>query len=290
MNLFSSCDADEYIIFLINSVSMSEFENFIKSIEQKKNWYEELCCCYFEIGSDNKEYYRFETFEGNTYKLNYEKFIEYVSLAIIRYYSGNISDKMKKSIKETIKNTIFEKVIDNIDSSLAIDMPLIGGEFKYVSKNTIDNLSLHDCSCTKFYYQNNRLVFEMEWMEVLANHPQNPYNKAHQSGVSKIELINPKYLYINRTKNKEGNTGIPIEYTSIEEINNKISTINISETIDILNFDEIKIGNDYCVYVYAIYMKNTNYDAIEMKIIYEESIVSFNDLGDESWFEDEKYK
>ena len=67
----------------------------------------------------------FETFEGNTYKLFYEKFIEYVKLAIIRYYLGNKSDEMKKSLKETIKNTIFEQVLDNIDLSLAIDMPLM---------------------------------------------------------------------------------------------------------------------------------------------------------------------
>lgn len=159
-------------------------------------------------------------------------------------------------------------------------------DFKYVSKNTIDNLSLHDCYCTKFYYQNNRLVFEMEWIEVLANHPQNPYNKAHSAGISKIELINPKYLLMNKGKYKEWDTLIPIEYTSIEEINNNISTINICETIEILDFDEIKTDSDYCLHVCADYWKNTNYDAIEMKIIYEESIISFNDLENKSWFED----
>ena len=160
-------------------------------------------------------------------------------------------------------------------------------DFKYVSKNTIDYLSLHDCFCTKFYYQDNRLVFEMEWMEVLANHPQNPYNKAHQSGISKIELINPKYLSMNKGKYGTWDTLIPIEYNSIEEINNNSSTINISETIDILNFDEIKRSNEYCLYVYANYWKNKDYDAIEMKMVYEESIISFNNLENESWFEDE---
>ncbi|MBQ3408395.1 MAG: hypothetical protein IJH12_04225 [Clostridia bacterium] len=126
MNLFLSSDADEYIILLINSISVSEFEKFIKAIDKKEDWIEELCCCYFET-ENNKDYYRFETFEGNTYKLFYEKFIEYVKLAIIRYYLGNKSDEMKKSLRETIKNTIFEQVLDNIDSSLAIDVPLIYG-------------------------------------------------------------------------------------------------------------------------------------------------------------------
>lgn len=75
--------------------------------------------------------------------------------------------------------------------------------------------------------------------------------------------------------------------TSIEEINNNSSTINISETIDILDFDEIKRSNEYCLYVYANYWKNKDYDAIEMKMVYEESIISFNNLENESWFEDE---
>ena len=127
MNLFLSNDADEYICILINSISMSRFDNFIKAIDKKEDWIEELCCCYFEKES-NKEYYGFETFDGNIYKLSYEKFIEYVKLAIIRYYLGNKSDEMKKSLKATIKNTIFETVLDNIDLSLAIDIPLIYGK------------------------------------------------------------------------------------------------------------------------------------------------------------------
>lgn len=127
MNLFLSNDADEYICILINSISMSRFDNFIKAIDKKEDWIEELCCCYFKK-ENNKEYYEFETFEGNTYKLSYEKFIEYVKLAIIRYYLGNKSDEMKKSLKATIKNTIFETVLDNIDLSLAIDIPLIYGK------------------------------------------------------------------------------------------------------------------------------------------------------------------
>lgn len=127
MNLFLSNDADEYICILINSISMSRFDNFIKAIDKKEDWIEELCGCYFKK-ENNKEYYEFETFEGNTYKLSYEKFIEYVKLAIIRYYLGNKSDEMKKSLKATIKNTIFETVLDNIDLSLAIDIPLIYGK------------------------------------------------------------------------------------------------------------------------------------------------------------------
>jgi len=126
MNLLLSNDADEYILLLVNTVSMPKFNNFVETISQKGNWSEELCCCYFETTKENEEYYRFETFDGGTYKLSYEKFLDYVRLAIIRYYLGSKSDEARKLLRETIKNTVFESVLDNVNLSLAIDFPLIG--------------------------------------------------------------------------------------------------------------------------------------------------------------------
>lgn len=126
MNLLLSNDADEYILFLINSVPMQQFNEFIECIDKKKNWYEELCCCYFEKNNEMYEYYRFETFEGDTYKLAYDEFLKYVKLAIVRFYLGSKDEKNKDSIREAIKNTIFKSSLDNIDASLMIDVPLIG--------------------------------------------------------------------------------------------------------------------------------------------------------------------
>mgnify|MGYP000768860231 CR=1 FL=1 len=126
MNLLLNHEADEYILLLINTISMSKFDKFIKAINQKNGWSEELCSCYFETTSENEEYYRFETFEGDTYKLSYQKFLGYVRLAIIRYYLGCESDETKEALKRVIKNTVFDSVLDNVDLSLAIDFPLIG--------------------------------------------------------------------------------------------------------------------------------------------------------------------
>lgn len=126
MNLLLDDVVDEYIVLLINTISMSNFNTFVTNICQKKNWSEELCCCYFETQDDGYEYYRFETFEGDTYKLSYEKFLDYVKLAIIRFYLGSEDDGIKKSIADTVKNTVFDSCLDNIDMSLATDTPLIG--------------------------------------------------------------------------------------------------------------------------------------------------------------------
>lgn len=126
MNLLLSNEADEYIILLINSIPMSKFNSFIKHISQKKNWSEELCCCYFETLNDDFEYYRFETFEGLTFKLSYDEFIKYVKLAIIRFYIGSKDEKSRNEIMESIDNTVFKSILDSIDISLAINTPLIG--------------------------------------------------------------------------------------------------------------------------------------------------------------------
>ena len=82
MNLFLSSDADEYIILLINSISMSRFDNFIKAIDKKEDWIEELCCCYFEKES-NKEYYGFglgsHGFIGNIRYENTKNLTKYIN-------------------------------------------------------------------------------------------------------------------------------------------------------------------------------------------------------------------
>jgi len=51
------------------------------------------------------------------------------------------------------------------------------GNWKYISENTIEYISLHDCECSHIYYQKNKLVLELVWMDVTEEHPQNPFLK-----------------------------------------------------------------------------------------------------------------
>lgn len=126
MNFLLYHEADEYIVMILNDLSKSEFFRFIKCIDQKMYWSGELCSCFFETTNEGDEYYQFETFEGNSYKMSYSEFLKYVELAIIRFYLGSKDDKDKETIKEIIENTVFESVLDNVDPSLAIDKPLVG--------------------------------------------------------------------------------------------------------------------------------------------------------------------
>lgn len=41
------------------------------------------------------------------------------------------------------------------------------GCYKNISENTIQHVSLHDCSCTVMHWDKALMVLEMEWMEVL---------------------------------------------------------------------------------------------------------------------------
>ena len=128
MNLLVNNEANECVELLINTLPARHFQKFIECVNKKENWTAELCWCFFEKSDDNKEYYQFETFEDDTYRMSYDDFLDIVKLAIIRFYLGTDAVEIKESLKEYIKNTVFDSVLDNIDSSLASGVPLVYGQ------------------------------------------------------------------------------------------------------------------------------------------------------------------
>ena len=128
MNLLVNNEANECVELLINTLAACLFKKFIECVNKKENWTAELCWCFFEKSNDNKEYYQFETFEGDTYRMSYNDFLDIVKLAIIRFYLGTNDVKIKESLKEYIKNTVFDSILDNIDPSLASGVPLVYGQ------------------------------------------------------------------------------------------------------------------------------------------------------------------
>ena len=128
MNLLVNNEANECVELLINTLPARHFQKFIECVNKKENWTAELCWCFFEKSDDNKEYYQFETFEDDTYRMSYDYFLDIVKLAIIRFYLGTDDVEIKESLKEYINNTVFDSVLDNIDSSLASGVPLVYGQ------------------------------------------------------------------------------------------------------------------------------------------------------------------
>lgn len=127
MNLLVNNEANICVELLINTLPASHFKKFIECVDKKENWTSELCWCSFENTDENKEYYQFETFDDDTYKMSYDDFKDIVKLAIIRFYLGTDDIEVREAIKECIKNTVFDSALDNIDPALASGVPLVYG-------------------------------------------------------------------------------------------------------------------------------------------------------------------
>ena len=129
--------------------------------------------------------------------------------------------------------------------------------FRYVSENTIEHLSLHDCDCTAMQVDGGDLVFELEWIEVLATHPDNPFPQAHQSGRGRIVLH---------------------------------SAVIEQGVLEKGEFDEERKDGGFELSMCGVFHGVKDADYIEMKIRYSSSTVMFDELGEVSWFETFKQK
>lgn len=145
-------------------------------------------------------------------------------------------------------------------------------KWKYVSENTINLLSLHDCDCTRIYYADNCLIMKMEWMEVLEAHPDNMFEEAHQSGTGIIELIEPQIVEC------------VYEKSGVRETLSDVSKLDF-RNLEIIEFDETKKDCGYENRMYMIKASKTGiYDNVVLRLRYKTSIVKFNELKDVSWF------
>lgn len=146
--------------------------------------------------------------------------------------------------------------------------------WKYISQNTTHALSLHDCDCTRMYYENNKVILEMEWMEIMDYHPQNKYSKAHQSGEGVIELIEPKIITCQYDK-----SGVQKTLCDVEKL--------FFTNLTFLDFDETQMSTGYENKMFLIKACNDGiHDNVFLILHYQSSVVKFNKLNDISWFVD----
>jgi hypothetical protein len=143
--------------------------------------------------------------------------------------------------------------------------------FRYVSENTVEHLSLHDCDCSAMRSDGEDLAFEVEWIEVLATHPDNPFPQAHQSGEGRIILHG---AHIERGELIKGDKSSPIDKTAQVK------------DFEILDLDEEKSDGGFVLSLYGVFSGADKPDFIEMKIRCLSSAVMFSELGEVSWFED----
>ncbi|OUM59120.1 hypothetical protein PIROE2DRAFT_15451 [Piromyces sp. E2] len=143
------------------------------------------------------------------------------------------------------------------------------------SIDTEDFLSLHDCECKRMYYKDGQVVMDMDWIEVLKEHPDNPYDEAHQSDGGSIILCETCLLLGELYPKKKENE---IEKLSLKDLN--------LCNIEILDFTTSEIDTKKKVNIYGIFSKNESYSAVSLELSYTSTIVEIGELGNKSWFVD----
>lgn len=153
-------------------------------------------------------------------------------------------------------------------------------KYKISSENTTKYIDLHDCICSHLHYKNKKLIFEMEWMEILSSHPLNTYNEAHQSSEGIIELKSPIILNIETYKYN----GDKIESPELKNFN--------FYNLEINDYDEFFISKEYSYITF--YGSNGNkdeeYDYITFDCLFKGSTVKWDELKNISWFENKIFK
>ncbi len=147
-------------------------------------------------------------------------------------------------------------------------------KYKYVSQNTTSHIAFHDCRCSKMYYKHNKLILDMEWLEILPSHPQNPYDKAYSTDKGQVVFYNPRIL--NCTLYQAGE--IETKINSFKELN--------LQNFEILEYDETLENGLYCAEMY--FFVNKGGVGISLKLAFDKSCVCFDNFTKISWFEERK--
>lgn len=148
-------------------------------------------------------------------------------------------------------------------------------EYTYFSRDTLQYVYLHDCDCAHMYYADSCLIFQMEWMEILRGHPQNPFPQAHQSGAGRIELFQPKI----------------VECTLAVKGSKNIRSVNDVRELDYYGLEfleyeqEYKKSNDYYAELFMVFDRDSCYDNIFLKIEYQSATVAWDTFNGVSWIE-----
>ncbi len=143
--------------------------------------------------------------------------------------------------------------------------------YKVKSINTTKYISLHDCCAKKLFLKGSALTIEMEWMEIYAEHPENPNNKAHSSdeGVIVFEDVIVLDVAVNDEKSSDA---------SFQEYNDTI----------IMGFEEINVNSAYRYGVLDFLDNSDGYVCITF--LFKKSVIMWNELTKKSWFEDRRFK
>lgn len=157
--------------------------------------------------------------------------------------------------------------------------------YKYISSNTLEHISLHDCIIKNASIEGGNLALEFENIDVLNTHPLNPYDVAKCSRKASLIFENFEVIkalvYDTRDVTKRK--------INVEEDAN-ITNVEISELaidFEVLHLTEIEVTDKHFIFEFgglASFKFHSDFALFVLK--FDCVLVCWNELLNDSWFVD----
>ena len=159
------------------------------------------------------------------------------------------------------------------------------GNNKFISENTLDLVSLHDCRIDSVLNEDKNLIAMLEHIDVLRDHPLNNTGKAMQTGRALIKFVGfaVQESIIYDTSMIQGKTKIIVEEDAKKRV---LPFRELLTDFEVLKVEKLASDNNLIKYRFdgttsMDFNAEFGYIIIECKSI----ILEWNDLLGNAWFE-----
>ncbi len=156
-------------------------------------------------------------------------------------------------------------------------------EYKYISKDTLEYLSLHDCIIQSTKFEKDNLTLDFEHIDVLPSHPNNPYDVAKYTGKASLIFQNcevlKSFIYDTRFIKK---SVIQVEKDA-QKVN--IDIINLATDFEVLDMKMIEKNGISYVYEFGGNCSNelgSDFGVFILK--FDMVLICWNELINDAWF------
>jgi hypothetical protein len=156
-------------------------------------------------------------------------------------------------------------------------------DYKYISQNTLEYLSLHDCIIEAARIENGDLILDFEHIDVLSTHPLNPNGEAKYTGKASLMFKNFEVLksFVYDTSNVHKNV------IHVEEDASKVCVdiLNLAIDFEVLDLKKIDITETNYSYEFGGNCSSEfNSDFGVFILRFDSVLVCWNDLLEDAWF------
>jgi hypothetical protein len=157
---------------------------------------------------------------------------------------------------------------------------------KFISENTLNHISLHDCIIEAFSTEGQNLLVTFEHIDVLSDHPLNNIGKAMYTGKALLTFVNFEIIesILYDTSGIKGKSRIIVE-TDAQKIELHFSDLLVD--FEVLKDEELYKKDNYIFHRFdGSTSLKYNADFGYWIIKYKELIIEWDELLDKAWFEE----